>query len=104
MADTNNDRIQVFMSEEKFSTIFRRCDQRRRELKWPIGISIDTSDIVYVSENGNHCVSVFTSEGNFVTSFGRRGDGPGEFIGPRGLAIDNSGVLYVCDESRVQLF
>jgi tripartite motif-containing protein 2/3/tripartite motif-containing protein 71 len=71
----------------------------------PIGVAIDTSDMVYVSEWGNLCVSVFTSEGQFVMTFGMRGKGPGEFEHPYGLSVDNSGVVYVYrDNNRVQVF
>jgi tripartite motif-containing protein 2/3/tripartite motif-containing protein 71 len=77
-----------------------------KKLDRPYGIAIDTSDMVYVSEEGNSRVSVFTSEGQFVTQFGRNGEGPGCFQSPRGLAVDNSGVVYVCDMDNncVQLF
>jgi tripartite motif-containing protein 2/3/tripartite motif-containing protein 71 len=56
--------------------MFGRCGHGRGELHYPVGIAIDASDMVYVSESGNHRVSVFTSEGQFVTSFGKEGRGP----------------------------
>jgi tripartite motif-containing protein 2/3/tripartite motif-containing protein 71 len=83
--------------------MFGRRGQGRGELVRPIGVAIDTSDMVYVSEWGNYHVSMFTSEGQFVMMFGRRGEGPGEFEVPRGLAVDSSGVVYVCDNG-VQVF
>ena len=72
----------------------------------PVGVAIDTSDVVYVSEHDNHRVSVFTSGGQFVTSFGRRGKGSGQFYYPIGVAVDSNGVVYVCDidNHRVQIF
>ena len=78
----------------------------RGELKSPIGLAIDSSDRVYVSEWNNDRVSVFTSEGQFLTSFGRKGKGPGQFDSPHGLVVDSSGVVYVCDcsNSRLQVF
>jgi tripartite motif-containing protein 2/3/tripartite motif-containing protein 71 len=77
-----------------------------RYLHYPLVVAIDTSDLVYVSEWGNHHVSVLTSEGQFVMSFGREGPGPGEFKYPNGLAVDSDGVVYVCDEfnNRIQVF
>ena len=76
------------------------------ELNWPAGITVDTDDIVYVSEANNDRVSVFTCEGQFITSFGRKGEGPGDFNYPVGLAVDNCGVVYVCDRinNRIQCF
>ena len=86
--------------------MFGRRGEGRGELYGPNGITVDTNDLVYVSEYYNHRVSVFTSEGQFVTSFGRKGSGRGEFKYPVGLAVDNSGVVYVCDSfnNRVQMF
>jgi tripartite motif-containing protein 2/3/tripartite motif-containing protein 71 len=86
--------------------MFGRYGLGRGELAYPAGVAIDTSDMVYVSEGGNHRVSVFTSEGQFVMAFGRRGVGPGELVHPYGLAVNDSGVVYVCDvdNNRVQVF
>ena len=106
VADSGNNRIQVFTAEGKFLRMFGRRGQDRAELAKPRYIAVDTSGMVYVSEDDNDRVSVFTSEGQFVTSFGRKGEGSGEFKSPRGLAVDNSGVVYVCDlhNNRVQVF
>ena len=86
--------------------MFGRRGQGRGKLASPLCVAVDTSGMVYVSENGNHHVSVFTTDGQLVISFGRKGEGPGEFSSPRGLAVDNSGVVYVCDRDndRVQVF
>ena len=99
-------RVQVFTAEGEFLRMFGGRGEGRGELKYPSGITVDTNDLVYVSEYHNHHVSVFTSEGQFVTSFGKKGSGPGEFKYPCGLAVDNSGVVYVCDSSnhRIQKF
>ena len=63
-----------------------------------IGICIDSTDTVYISEWDNGQVSVFSSSGQFLKCFGRRGSGEGEFRFPMGLAVDNNtGDLFVCD-------
>ncbi len=93
---TKYNRIHVFTAEGKFLRMFGRRGEGRGELDFPISITIDTSDRVYVGD-WNYHISVFTSEGQFLTSFGRKGKGPGEFDYPRGLAVDVSGVVYVCD-------
>ena len=106
VADSGNDRIQVFSPEGRFLRTFGRSGQDRGELAFPARIAIDANDVVFVSETGNHRVSVFTREGMFVTSFGREGRNLGQFDDPCGLAVDNSGMVYVCDTNndRIQVF
>ena len=99
--DRNNDRFQVFTAEGRFLRMFGGRVGKERKLEWPCGITIDSNDIVYVSEWSGNRVSVFTSEGQFVTSLGK----PGELHHPEKLAVDSSGVVYVCDDDnkRVQI-
>ena len=87
MADSANNRIQVFTSTGKFLRMFGSRGEGHGELKYPIGIALDVQDKVYVSESNNHRISVFTSEGQFVRSFGSKGKRPGKFQDPRGLAV-----------------
>ena len=54
MADGGNHRIQVLTAERKFLEILGRCSQGRGEMELPIGVAIDTGDLLYVSEGGNH--------------------------------------------------
>ncbi len=95
VADFDNHRIQLFTAEGKFLRMFGRHGEGRGELYYPISITIDTSDRVYVGDC-NHRISVFTSGGQFLTSFGRKGEGPGEFEYPRGLAANVSRLVYMC--------
>ena len=46
------------------------------ELNWPVGVAVDSRDMVFVSEMDNERTSVFTTEGQFVKSFGRHGTKP----------------------------
>lgn len=98
IADSSNHRIQVFTAEGKFLKTFGRrgeelyYHQGKGELDFPVGIAVDSSGLVYVSEN-NLGVTVFTSEGEFVTSVKWKG----QAMEPSGLAVDDNGVVYVCD-------
>ena len=112
VADSDNDRVQVFTAEGKFLRMLRRrvCDSKggdlSTQLNWLTGIAIDASDMLYVCDSDNSRICVFTSAGVFVTSFGSCGEQPGQFKWPRGIAVDDSGVVYVCDQhnNRVQVF
>ena len=104
MAEFNNQRIQIFTAEGQFLQVFWKYGHGRGELVDPYGLTIDTGDVVYVSEDD--CVSIFTSEGHFLTWFGGRGKCPGKFNLPCGLAMDSNGLVYVCDyfNNRIQVF
>ena len=100
VADSFNNRIQVFTAGGKFLRMFGQCGKGSGGLGEPLCIAIDASDMVYFSEGLNRRISVFTSGGLYVMSSGREGEGPGEFRYPNGLAVDNRGVVYVCDFSN----
>ncbi len=67
------------------------------------GVTIDSDDMVYVTESDNHRVSVLTSQGQFVRSFGARGTQPGQFRGPLGITLNKHGLLYISDTDNGRL-
>ena len=95
MADTENQRIQVFTAEGKFLRMFGRCGRGKGELDTPISIAVHDG-LLYVGEGRNGRVSVFTLEGQFVTSFRSKGLGPGQVHWPCGLAVDSMQWSSVC--------
>jgi tripartite motif-containing protein 2/3/tripartite motif-containing protein 71 len=106
VADSGNNRIQVFTADMKFQRKFGCRGEGDGELDWPAGVAVDSRGMVFVSEVGNSRVSVFTTQGQFVVSFGKHGKKLGEFQEPRSLTVDDCGVLYVCDSDndRIQVF
>jgi len=73
----------------------------------PLGVAVDRSGNVYVTDSDNYRVEKFDSSGNFLLTWGSYGVGNGEFIYPYGVAVDSSGNnVYVVDQwnHRVQLF
>ena len=70
MADANNNRVQVFTAEGEYVRQFQTKGSHSEELKRPFSISVDSDNLVYVTEHINNRVSVFTCEGKFLTSFG----------------------------------
>ena len=110
VVDKENDRIQVFTAAGQFMRKFGGSvwsyGSGNGELDWPIGISIDSDNVVYVTEDCNNRVSVFTCEGKFLSSFGSMGSGPGQFNGPRGITVDKNGIVLVIDclNNRLQSF
>ena len=63
MADSSDRCIHVFTAEGKFLRKFGKKGSGDGELDYPSSVSIDSDDIVYVTEYNSHRVSMFTSEG-----------------------------------------
>jgi len=72
----------------------------------PIGIAVDSSNNVYVTDVSNDRVQKFTSSGIYLTQWGGYGGGNGQFVSPQGIAVDSSNNVYVTDGSnqRVEKF
>ena len=111
VTDSSNHCIKVFTADGKFQRIIEReaevgSTAKGEKPKWPTGICIDSNDIMYVTEEDNHCVSVFTCQGQFISSFGTKGTKPGQFSKPLGIAVNENGLVYVCEQGncRVQIF
>ena len=69
----------------------------------PMGIALDRSGHVYVSDYGNNCVQKFTAAGKFLLKWGNEGDGEGQFRRPAGLAVDKAGIVYVADSGNCRI-
>jgi hypothetical protein len=72
----------------------------------PSGVTVDSSDSVYVADWGNSRIQKFKADGTFITTWGSEGTENGQFNGPSGIAIDSSGNVYVTDSGndRIQVF
>ncbi len=76
------------------------------QFQHPIGIAIDSSGNIYVTDFENDRIQKFDANGKFITTWGSEGTGNGQFSHPRGIAIDSSGNVFVADTSndRIQKF
>jgi tripartite motif-containing protein 2/3/tripartite motif-containing protein 71 len=98
---TRSTHIQVFTAEGEH---LRWLGDTK--LNCPFDVCIDSNDIAYVCEMGNHRICIFDSSGTLLHSFGTKGILPGQFDSPYGITIDKNGLLYVsdCSNGRVQIF
>lgn len=72
---------------------------------YPWGVTVDSSDTVYVADGGNNVIRKITSSGEVTTFAGSSGspgssDGVGvvaRFCAPKGVGIDSSGNVFVAD-------
>ncbi|MFW9996094.1 MAG: hypothetical protein ACFFD4_28900 [Candidatus Odinarchaeota archaeon] len=65
------------------------------QLYSPMGIAVDSSDYVYVSDFGNDRVVKYTSGGSYITSWGSD-----TLDGPWGITLDGTGYVYVADHNN----
>jgi tripartite motif-containing protein 71 len=109
VADTGNNRIQVFSNDGTYVSKWGEYREvsRNGTLKFPQRIALDEQGNVYVADTGNNRIQVFSNNGTYVSKWGRYGIGNGSFNQPSGIAIDpSSGNVYVADtgNNRIQVF
>ena len=118
VADTVNNRVQVFTSEGEFVRAwggfcdiseFENCSDPNGEGQFnsPEGLVVDSvNERVYVSDTLNNRIQVFDLEGNFQLMWGEPGGDDSQLNLPLGLDVDSSGRVYVADllNHRIQVF
>ncbi len=105
VADTNNNRIQVFSPSGELLNVwgtFADVTQGAAPggtLNQPWDVAASSDGFVYVADTFNHRIVKFTSEGRFINMIGTfaQGNGPDTLWGPRGIAIDPNGNVLVTD-------
>jgi DNA-binding beta-propeller fold protein YncE len=104
IADTYNNRINVYDSEGNFRRSWGKLGSGPADLKLPQGVAV-SSGRVFVSDTGNNRIQVFNTSGHAIAQWGLPGAGPGQLNTPLGLAADSRRV-YVADtgNERVEVF
>ena len=74
--------------------------------QWPVSITSDAENNLYISDEATHRITVITGDGEFVGAWGEHGHEEGQLNGPSGIALDTEGNLWVSDtlNHRVQRF
>ena len=108
VADSDNNMVQVFNSDNSFSFKFGTAGSGNGQFNNPNSIVIDeTNSFIYVSDRMNFRVQKFTMNGTFVAvigGFDSTGDTNGKFYLTSGIALDSQGNLFVCDQRKIQKF
>ena len=73
VADTANNRIQVFSSNGTFISKWGKYGAGDGSFKSPEGIAVDQEGNVYVADTANNRIQVFSSNGTFISKWGRYG-------------------------------
>ena len=115
VADTANDRIQVFTPNGTFLRKWGSKGSASGFFNSPLGIHFevkkgalytDLTGRVYVADSGNNRIQVFNLKGEYITTIGTSGSGDGQLESPSGVTVDDDGNVYVADRDnyRVQKF
>lgn len=76
------------------------------QFMWPCAGAVDSSGLLYFSDEYTHRISVFDAEGEFIRKWGTQGSAEGDLDTPSGVAFDREDNLYVSDtyNNRVQKY
>jgi tripartite motif-containing protein 71 len=113
VADSRNNRIQVFSGSGDFEFKFGERGNKTGRFDQPGGVAVNGDAKIVVADTRNNRIELFNTQGIFLDSFGAKSsnskDAPppgGTFLAPGDLDIDSQGKLYVLDQlnNRIQVF
>ncbi len=106
VADTGNNRVQIFSPEGVFIGTFGSAGTGDGEFLSPTTIAVADNGNIYVADRYRDDVQFFSKEKAFIGKWGGPGKGPGEFHGPADIAFGPLGTIFVVDysNSRIQYF
>jgi DNA-binding beta-propeller fold protein YncE len=106
VADTINNRVQIFDAEGNFLSMFGRGGDGPGYFGRPKGLAVDRDGHVWVADTTMDRVQVFDRQGRLAAYFGMHGTLPGQFVLPTGVAIDSQNRVMVTEQfkGRLQIF
>ena len=106
VADTLNNRIEIFDADGKFVSAFGKSGDGPGYFARPKGVAIDSDGHIWVADGMQDRVQVFNKEGQLLISFGGQGLLPGQFQGLVSIAADKNNRIFTSEiyPGRVQQF
>ena len=105
VADTENDRVQVFTGDLQYSRSIGGFSSCGKVLSCPVAIALDGGGHMYVAEWGS-VIKKMTLDGECLLTIGKPGIEKGHLSHPTGIAVTNKNLLYVTERGnhRVSVF
>ena len=104
VADSNNNRIQIFDLDGNYLSQFGHPGTNPGSFSNPLGITANSTHIL-VADTNNNRVQIFDLEGNHVSTIGRGGAGDGQFNAPQGIIVNSTNILVgQVLNGRIQVF
>jgi DNA-binding beta-propeller fold protein YncE len=106
VADTWNDRIEVFDAEGAFVRAWGKNGDGPGDFARPKGIAVDVDGHIWVADAMLNRLQVFTPEGHLLLGMGSFGIMPGQFEALTGLAIDKQNRVFTSEQmlGRAQMY
>ena len=109
VADTGNNRIQVFNSNGVFIAAWgsTKAGSGINDFNNPQGLAMDMArGFLYIADTFNHRIKKYSLDGAFIAAFGGYGTEDGKMNYPKDAAIGPDGSIYVSDSLnyRIQKF
>jgi|TARA_B110000263_G_C15305988_1_gene510401 hypothetical protein len=98
--------ILIFTAEGDLVQTLGTQGNGQMEFNRPSGITIDSSNNIYIADTLNHRIQKLSHDGAFIHSWGEFGDTEGSFNSPWGICTDQYDFIYVADHKnhRIQKF
>lgn len=100
VADSLNDRIELFTSKGGFMRQFGGSGDEAGRFSSPTGLCFSQSGQIVVADQQNNRVQVFSVDGLLCKVIQNNGRNGGSFKNPTGVAVDEEGQLLVTDQQN----
>jgi DNA-binding beta-propeller fold protein YncE len=99
-------RVSICTVTEEYHGDFSTGGTGAGQLMWPVAITLDAEENIYISDEALQRISIFDKQGTFLAQWGKQGSGDGAFDRPAGLAFDRDQHLLVVDSRnhRIQRY